>query len=160
MERKNFGLPRWIFILKLAALGRLNTRDRLFKWGVTTQQQCALCELENESINHLLFAWTISTQVWQKLLIWIDINRGTMGWNEELLWAEAYAKGRSHKAEIYRMMLAAGIYILWRERNSGIFQNKKQSTTMMIKQVVHEIHIKAGKVAKLRGWLTDHNFYP
>lgn len=28
------------------------------------------------------------------------------------------------------------------------------------KQVIQEIHIKAGKVVNLGGWLADHNFYP
>jgi len=28
----NSGLPRWIFILRVAALERLNIRDRLVKW--------------------------------------------------------------------------------------------------------------------------------
>lgn len=64
---------------------------------MTTQPQCALCELENEYKPPVLCLNNINSGM-EKLLIWI--GRGTMGWNEELLWAEAYAKGRSHKAEI------------------------------------------------------------
>lgn len=36
----NSGYPKWIFTLQLAALGRLYTRDRLAKWGVTTELIC------------------------------------------------------------------------------------------------------------------------
>ncbi|XP_059302028.1 uncharacterized protein LOC132053957 [Lycium ferocissimum] len=156
----NRGLPRWTFILRLAALGRLSTRDRLYKWGIQTTGICPLCEVENESIPHLFFACTISAQVWRNLLLWIDVNRAPMMWDDELLWAEQHAKGRSPKAEMYRMVLAAAVYFVWKERNFRIFQNKRQSTTSMIKQVIQEVHIKATKDAKLITWLENHNFYP
>ncbi|XP_070036046.1 uncharacterized protein [Nicotiana tomentosiformis] len=34
----NFGAPEWIFILRLAAHGRLATKDRLMQWGITDNQ--------------------------------------------------------------------------------------------------------------------------
>lgn len=52
----NLGLPRWIFVLQLAAHKRLTTRDRLHKWGATTELGCPLCEQKRfSSIAHLFF---------------------------------------------------------------------------------------------------------
>lgn len=72
----NIGLPRWIFGLRLADLGRLNTTDRLFKQGLTTNQMCRLCEVENDTIHRLFFTCNVPSQVWQKLLLQCNI-RGT-----------------------------------------------------------------------------------
>lgn len=51
----SFGAPEWIFILRLAAHGRLYTRDRLAQWGIVLHQICPLCHQHNESISHLFF---------------------------------------------------------------------------------------------------------
>ncbi|KAK6777420.1 hypothetical protein RDI58_024137 [Solanum bulbocastanum] len=51
----NGGLPRWTFIVRLAALGRLNTRDRIVQCGVTTNSIYSLCEKEPECLNYLFF---------------------------------------------------------------------------------------------------------
>ncbi|XP_060188663.1 uncharacterized protein LOC132617631 [Lycium barbarum] len=106
----NGGLPRWIFILRLAALGRLQTRDRLFKWGITTDQICPVCDREPESLNHLFFVCDVSAEIWQKLLNWIGIRKVPTHWTEELGWAELNAKGRNPQAKVYRMMLTAAVY--------------------------------------------------
>ncbi|XP_070040460.1 uncharacterized protein [Nicotiana tomentosiformis] len=113
----NLGSEKWIFILRLAAHGKLATKDRLMKWGVISGQECPLCLTQNESINHIFFQCDMSIQVWCKLLQWQGINRAAMPWLEELKWAEDYARGRSATAEIYRMTLASGVYHLWIERN-------------------------------------------
>lgn len=42
-------------MLTLAGHGRLTTRDGLARWGVTADQICPLCSVENESVEHLFF---------------------------------------------------------------------------------------------------------
>lgn len=49
----NPGSPRWLFILYLALQKKLYTRDRLEKWGITTEILCPLCNNEVESHQHL-----------------------------------------------------------------------------------------------------------
>ncbi|KAK4713575.1 hypothetical protein R3W88_019482 [Solanum pinnatisectum] len=83
----------------------------------------------------------------------------SMQWNEELLWALKYAKGRISKDEIYRMLLAAAVYSLRRERNFRIFQNKTMTTTSFTKQVIQEVHIKAREIVKFTTWLENNNHY-
>ncbi|XP_059291162.1 uncharacterized protein LOC132044673 [Lycium ferocissimum] len=156
----NGGLPRWIFILRLAALGRLQTRDRLFKWGITTDQICPVCDKEPESLNHLFFVCEVSAEIWQKLLNWIGIRKVPTHWTEELGWAELNAKGRNPQAEVYRMMLAAAVYYVWRERNARVFQSQRQSPQAIIKLIIQDIHARATKQARIALWLEDHNFYP
>ncbi|XP_059295399.1 uncharacterized protein LOC132048723 [Lycium ferocissimum] len=75
MVCNNMGLPKWVFILRIAAHGNLYTRDRLSSWGVTTTQVCPLCDLVPESDSHLFFACSATGQLWLKLLRWQGIHR-------------------------------------------------------------------------------------
>lgn len=64
----NFGSPKWIFILRLAAHSRLVTRDRLMNWGIIGNQECPLCAAQPETIAHLFFKCDISAYIWNQLL--------------------------------------------------------------------------------------------
>ncbi|XP_075107179.1 uncharacterized protein LOC107766925 [Nicotiana tabacum] len=138
----NIGLPRWIFTLRMAAHGRLYTRDRLFKLGVTTNQVCPLCDQDDEYISHLFFICGVSATIWKKLLMWLGIRRPPMNWEDELQWAKLNARGRSPKAEVFRIMLAAVVYHVWKERNYKVFRGTKQNTEILIRQIIQEIHYR------------------
>lgn len=49
-------IPKCAMIQWLAYWRRLNTKDRLFKWGIVTNQECVLCHNEPETVPHLFFA--------------------------------------------------------------------------------------------------------
>ncbi|XP_070004706.1 uncharacterized protein [Nicotiana sylvestris] len=114
----NSGLPKWIFIMFLAAHRRLQTRDRLRKWGCVEDDTCPLCNTEVETTDHLFFTCSFSTQIWTVILEWLRIYRQVMTWEHELKWAKQHYHGRSANAEIYKMMLAGSIYYKWQERNA------------------------------------------
>uniref|UniRef100_A0A1S3ZZZ4 Reverse transcriptase zinc-binding domain-containing protein n=1 Tax=Nicotiana tabacum TaxID=4097 RepID=A0A1S3ZZZ4_TOBAC len=120
--RNNGGMPKWTFILYLAILGKLNTRDKLARWGVTNEPLYPLCNIEEESIEHLFFKCTFAASIWRKLLQWMGINRQAMKWCQEVEWAYSNAKGRSANAEIYRIALAGCVYYVLQERNHRIFR--------------------------------------
>ncbi|XP_016450093.1 uncharacterized protein LOC107774942 [Nicotiana tabacum] len=118
MMCNNIGLPKWIFILFPAAYRRLQTRDRLRRWGCVEDDTCPLCHTEEETIDHLFFKCLFSTQIRTAVLEWQRVHRHAMTWDQELKWAEQYCKGRSSNAEIYRMSLAGSIYYILQERNA------------------------------------------
>lgn len=95
----NYGLPRWIFILQMAAHSRLPTKDRLFKWGILKDKTFPLCNQVEETTSHLFFTYNFSAQVWTKLLAWMNI-RSPMAWEEELGWAAKNAKGKAPIEEV------------------------------------------------------------
>ncbi|XP_019239056.1 PREDICTED: uncharacterized protein LOC109219090 [Nicotiana attenuata] len=120
----NGGMPKWIFILYMAILGKLNTRDRLARWGVTNELLSPMCNIEEESIEQLFFKCTFTASIWRNLLQWMGINRQTMKWSQEVERAYNNAKGRSANAEIYRMALAGCVYYVWQERQQQQQPNK------------------------------------
>lgn len=91
----NQGMPKWIFILRLALHNRLSTKERLAKWGIIPDQICFLCEKENETLQHLFFECEVFGSIWQQLFYWQGIQRLKKPWHEELQWIEQFGKGKS-----------------------------------------------------------------
>ncbi|XP_060217416.1 uncharacterized protein LOC132644817 [Lycium barbarum] len=156
----NGGLPKWTFILILAAQRSLLTRDRLAKWGITDETVCPLCTVENESIEHLFFSCSFSTSVWSNILSWQGLNRPALGWQEELKTASDYAKGNSADAVIYKMSIAACVHQIWQERNLRIFQHQSRPATPIIRMIIQEVVGKGAIQKKLSRKLSELNFYP
>lgn len=156
----NHGAPKWLFITVLAAHKRLQTRDRLAVWGITTEKMCPLCDSEEETIDHIFFVCDYSSQIWGKLLLWLKINRTPMSWSNELQWATRHMGGRTPKAEVYRMMLVAAIYYVWQERNQRVFQEKHQIGNCITKRIVQDIHMRAVGNPRLANWLANYDCYP
>lgn len=124
----NAGCPKWTFILQLALLGRLLTKDRLEKWGSTVSTECVFCRGYMEDHDHLFFECSYSQQIWNSMLMWQGVDRQAGPWREEKQWAISQATGKNAKAELYRMCLVGTIYHIWLERNGRIFKQETRNT--------------------------------
>ncbi|KAM3216398.1 hypothetical protein P3L10_025839 [Capsicum annuum] len=111
----NIGLPRWI-MLRLATLLKLYN-DRLIKWKMALDPTCPQCNVADEIHSDLSFACSVAAQEWKKLLSWVGIPQVPGERDLELSQATTYAKDNSSRAEMDRMVLAAAMYHLWRDRN-------------------------------------------
>ncbi|OIT21498.1 hypothetical protein A4A49_65579, partial [Nicotiana attenuata] len=69
-------------------------------------------------------------------------------------------KGKSARAAICRMTLAAAVYHCWQERNFVIFQKKRRTTTSLINHIIQEVHIRAARFPYLDKVMTTLNWYP
>lgn len=87
-------LPKHSFILWLAFLDRLHTRDRLCKWNVTTSDTCFFCNNGREEISHI-FSCKFSNKVWRKVLYAINVSREPVQWNREISWFQRKAGGNT-----------------------------------------------------------------
>ncbi|CAN1294473.1 hypothetical protein LINPERPRIM_LOCUS22473, partial [Linum perenne] len=54
---------RHSFICWLLLLDRLSTRDKLLKWGIPCSSLCVLCNIEDESREHIFLHCAYSVQV-------------------------------------------------------------------------------------------------
>uniref|UniRef100_A0A7C8ZT10 Reverse transcriptase zinc-binding domain-containing protein n=1 Tax=Opuntia streptacantha TaxID=393608 RepID=A0A7C8ZT10_OPUST len=63
---KNIAPPKVEFMLWLALLGKLNTRDLLVKNGVlpSHENMCSFCSQQSEDFNHLLLKCQYSWSIW------------------------------------------------------------------------------------------------
>ncbi|XP_060210243.1 uncharacterized protein LOC132637117 [Lycium barbarum] len=156
----NAGSPKWIFVLNLTAQNKLLTRDRSASWGITQDVICPLCNVENESANHLFFACAFSEGIWATILAWQGIRRNVLEWKDEVQYATTRASGNSVSACIYRMSIAASIYQIWAERNMRIFQSKSGNPDLIIRQVIREVVGRGTMRARLARKLEELNSYP
>ena len=50
------------------------TNEKLFRFGLTQSPNCAFCQEEPESIEHLLFLCKVSSDFWKHVLSWLRDN--------------------------------------------------------------------------------------
>lgn len=59
-----FGIPKHAFHAWVSVCGRLPTRDRLLRWGMSVPPSCLLCGTADESRDHIYFSCSFSRSVW------------------------------------------------------------------------------------------------
>ncbi|XP_058727135.1 uncharacterized protein LOC131598566 [Vicia villosa] len=116
----NNARPCTNFILWLACHGRLATKDRLYKFGMTDNTSCCFCP-KVESLNHLFFECETMKKIWMEVLQWARINHVPEDWHEEKKWLVHQTKGKRTRAAIIKMAVSETIYELWRIRNNKSF---------------------------------------
>ena len=75
-------------------------------------------------------------RIWERLLS--SIERQTqvpMTWEQFVQWSIMHGKGKRSAAQLFKTMLAEGIYGLWMERNSRIFEHKSKSEEQIVKEI-------------------------
>jgi len=160
MVCNNMGCPKWKFILWLALKGRLQTKDKLGQWMREIDEVCPLCRSDGESVQHLFFNCPVAGNIWRYLLQWQGITRSNQGWMEEVQWAQQHCKGRSKGASVYKMVLAAAVYQVWKERNNRIFQHSSRSQHVIIKQIIQEVFQRASRLPVLVNYMRKLDYYP
>ncbi|XP_026399752.1 uncharacterized protein LOC113295636 [Papaver somniferum] len=79
-------IPRHSFIARVALHGRLKTRDKLVRWGISENYNCVLCDNGRESEAHLFHECPFSALIWSGLLLKMGYNRGpSTSWEVSLL---------------------------------------------------------------------------
>ncbi|XP_075103105.1 uncharacterized protein LOC142177849 [Nicotiana tabacum] len=121
LVHNSVGVPKWNFIVYLAAHRRLMTKHRLRGLCYVEDVTCSLCNSEEETVDHLFFKCTYSSKIWTTMLQWQGIQRQSMMWANELEWAGKYYRGRSTTAELYKLVLAGT-----KDRESQMNQNVNQ----------------------------------
>ncbi|KAJ6422485.1 hypothetical protein OIU84_027446 [Salix udensis] len=138
-------IPRFSFILWLAARGRLRTMDRLHG---NSQRVCVLCNGHDENHDHLFFGCSFSSS------IWLDISsRAQIVWpagNWSQAWQDIAVRCSNKNNPRHRLVglaLASSIYHIWKERNKRIFDQHFSNSQKIRDDIVNSV---CGKL--LLGW--------
>lgn len=132
-------VPRWAFIVWLAGLKRLATKDRLWAWGMVVSAGCVLCNQGMETHGHLFFDCSYAKSIWSDLLGRNLVLRWPNSWDYELVWVVKHCKVKGFRSAIYKLSLAAAIYHIWLERNARVFTQKCSSPDLVVKAIVAKI---------------------
>lgn len=119
-------VPKHAFILWLAIKRRLTTQDQLLNWQTVGDVKCGFCELQPDSVDHLFFGCNFNTLILSHFQArgWCLIN--TSNWDRCIRSAVKNWKGKSICAIVNKILFAAMIYVIWRERNLRLFQKLKR----------------------------------
>ncbi|XP_016549166.1 uncharacterized protein LOC107848980 [Capsicum annuum] len=120
-------------------MNRLYTKDRLVKWHIQISEMCVFCGNEVESTEHLFFRCHYTTGIWNALLGWMKIQRVALPWSSKIMWIESHIKGRSAASHIFRMVLAASVYYIWKERNCRIFRSSSATQDKVVRLVIQDV---------------------
>ncbi|CAK8544519.1 unnamed protein product [Lathyrus sativus] len=98
--RRNAARPRALITMWFACHGRLATKQRLFRFGIITDDRCCLCSKDEESINHLFFCCPETVCIWTEIL--------DSAWDEEMEWLCRSTKGKGYDVWKYRNDICYG----------------------------------------------------
>lgn len=100
------------FIEWMIMQGRLPIKERLMTWGVSADDGCCLCSMDQESHDHLFFDHLFLL----RLVLYKAENKNWWCSNESggtFTWANQVVKGKPLKSANIRLALAATIYHIW-----------------------------------------------
>ncbi|XP_050222168.1 uncharacterized protein LOC126672261 [Mercurialis annua] len=114
-------IPRHSFVTWLAIMGRLNTNDKLMRWGVIQSNVCSLCNTHTETIGHLYFDYSFSANIWSNILRISGDIRPENCLRREISFLTRRANERSKKSKARRLWFNAAVYHIWYARNDLVF---------------------------------------
>ena len=82
-------IPRVSVVLWLAFRNRLNTRDKMFRYGISQDPSCGLCQGGIETSDHLFFECPFSYRVWTLIRNKCCVSWADRTWNE---WVDLCSK--------------------------------------------------------------------
>ena len=85
-------IPKHKFILWLGVQDRLQTKGRLHNFEVCPDDRCCIYGQEAETIKHLFFECSYSTQILHVLIRWIGINLRRRSLAQWIMWAPDHTK--------------------------------------------------------------------
>ncbi|XP_020251372.1 uncharacterized protein LOC109828828 [Asparagus officinalis] len=134
--------PKHSFILWLAVLNRLLTREKLLKRGIIQSDHCCLCsDNVQESRNHLFFDCLFSKAVWNNIMDWLKFKWRACDWDILMDWYTCRLRGKGFKQSLKRLALANTVYRIWRERNDRIFNKGIKNIDQITKKIKLDIMI-------------------
>lgn len=126
-------IPKHAFISWVVAWNRLHTRDRLSRWGLTVPTNCILCNLQEESRDHLFFECEFSSEMWTFFTLRTNLTLPPR-FMDCLLWLQTTLRDK-HVSLIIKLRFQASIYFIWRERNAQIHSSISKTAAVLIKEI-------------------------
>uniref|UniRef100_A0A5B6YUZ1 Reverse transcriptase domain-containing protein n=1 Tax=Davidia involucrata TaxID=16924 RepID=A0A5B6YUZ1_DAVIN len=132
-------VPRFSFIVWMVCKRCLSTKDKLKEWGVITLDTCVLCGNQSETLDHLFFSCSVSSQIWKNFLNMAAYSHAVGSWESELRWAIDHLKGKSFKTSLVKLAFSAVVYYIWQERNQRVFTGRKRDSETLVNVIQNAI---------------------
>ncbi|XP_048623049.1 uncharacterized protein LOC125592298 [Brassica napus] len=130
-------IPKHAFITWVTARNRLGTRDRLRSWELQVPSNCILCNLADETRQHLFFECSYNAEVWNFFCSRLNIHPPVL-FEDGLRWLRNPSPDEFVKL-ITKLIYQAAICRIWKERNNRIHNQRfgpTQTVILEMKQVI------------------------
>ena len=127
---ESWSLPKHSFVLWLAVLGKLRTKDRLH--FIPSDLNCVFCNQEPESHCHLFFQCPWTSSFWGSIARWLHLPRQLPTLSSAIRGLAPKKKSTVHKMR--RASLSIVVYLLWEERNKRLFDNSTVSIDKLFRR--------------------------
>ncbi|WMV22746.1 hypothetical protein MTR67_016131 [Solanum verrucosum] len=87
---------------------------------------------------------------------WMQMSSDIGGnWQQHLTWALKNAKGKTIKAQIFRMVYAEAVYAVWIERNQRVFEQRTKGANRIIRTIAFICNVRASSKTRplVQSWL-------
>ncbi|XP_071690644.1 uncharacterized protein [Rutidosis leptorrhynchoides] len=122
--------------------GRIPTRVELDKRGVDLDSiLCPLCNLHRESIEHILFHCSKSSNVWKAILQWWNLPNNTFSNLTDVTSNNQPLNTSKNGSYTWQAIKWASTYIIWKFRNLKVFSKKEWCVATILSEIqTHHSH--------------------
>ncbi|KAI8026313.1 hypothetical protein LOK49_LG02G00101 [Camellia lanceoleosa] len=115
------------FFLWTAALGRNLTIDNLVRRGHVLVNQCCMCYVDAETVDHLFLHCSLASRLWGSVcslfgIPWVQ-PKGVV----DMLWSWRGARVGRSRRRVWLLVPSCLLWLVWLERNRRIFQGLQRS---------------------------------
>ncbi|GJX69408.1 hypothetical protein Tco_0305135 [Tanacetum coccineum] len=103
---------------------------------------CSLCGACPESLNHLFFDCHYFSKVWRSLKKQEKFDFMPDNWDAIMAAMTQLRHNRSIKSVLRRIILAACVYFIWKERNKRLFTSDKKDSNDLTAEIVNYVRLK------------------
>nr|CAD1841683.1 unnamed protein product [Ananas comosus var. bracteatus] len=127
----------------LAVRNKVLTTDNLMKRGWHGPTICVLCNLEGESLTHILFSCSFASSVWNCIMPPAGLNfTGTRSMVEGLdaRWTRMRRSAPAKYQNYIDLTFAAFCWEIWKERNRRIFENRQVRFDILGRTILETVY--------------------
>ncbi|GKC49682.1 reverse transcriptase domain, reverse transcriptase zinc-binding domain protein [Tanacetum coccineum] len=137
-------IPRHALNLWLVIKRRLKTQDLLRPWDNVDvgNLSCSLCDLQEDSHEHLFFECNFSKQVWFMVKRFAGFSNSMPSIDSIIHDIIPFAKRKSSRSIIVKLVVATITYFIWQERNNCMFKKSKRSVEQVANCIINVVRLK------------------
>lgn len=132
--------PKIKLFFWLALHGRIWTSERRRRHGLQDHAECALCNQEDETVDHLLVACVFSRELWHCFLH--PLGWGGIAPRHGAEVASWWMDSRGQVPPAFRKGFDSAVlllsWLLWKERNSRTFDHENSTVTQVARRALEE----------------------
>ena len=112
------------------------------KWRINTGEKCPFCKTTQDSWSHLFFDCNFPKHVWKKMMDIADFGILPDKWKDLLEKLQDMLKKDNGENQIKKIVFAATVYYIWRERNWRLFKKIESDEEKVVKLITEDVRLK------------------